>query len=456
MIGISFFNSYWFDHEMVALWNDRATLGRWLEVEVALARVQAAIGVIPQSAAERIAEVSQVDAFDLADLGRKIAVTQHPLVPVLGEVERMAGEEAGGWLHWGATTQNIFDTAQSLQLKQTVALVIDRLDAIDERLASQAQEHAGTLQAGRTHGQHALPITFGFKLIGWLAELRRHRARLEALSPDAFVARLGGAVGSYAALDGRGREVERALAAKLELAAPDVGGRADFDRQTAVITTLAACVAACERIAADLSFLQRTEIAEVVENHYPSRIGSSTMAQKRNPSESQRVIALGRLVRSRVPLALESMVRQDEGDAATTNVTDIMIPDFCVLAGSAVTALGSLLAGIHVDAERMRANLDLTGGQISAEAVMMKLGTAIGRSHAHHILHEATSTANSQRISFDEAIRRHPDIVARGTGLDLDAMLDPARYTGEISALVADLAPRSHEDAAVVLGSTDR
>lgn len=442
MIGISFFNSYWFDHEVLALWDDRATLGCWLQVEVALARVQATLDIIPQEAADRIASIAEVDAFDLLDLGRKIAIAQHPLVPVLGEIERLAGEQAGGWLHWGATTQNIFDTAQALQLKQTVALVLDRLDAIDASLSAKAKDHASTLQAGRTHGQHALPITFGFKLVGWLAELRRHQSRLIALAPEAFVARLGGAVGSYAALDGQGRQVEQALAAALGLAAPELGGRADFDRQAHVVTTLAACVAACERIAADISFLQRTEVAEIAENHYASRIGSSTMAQKRNPSEAQRVIALGRLVRSRVPLALEAMVRQDEGDAAATNVTDIMIPDFCVLAGSAVTALATLLDGMHVDAKRMRRNLDLTGGQISAEAVMMKLGQAIGRSHAHHILHQATNTANNEAVSFEEAIRSHPDVVALGAELDLDSMLNPANYLGEIHSVVGELTLR--------------
>jgi 3-carboxy-cis,cis-muconate cycloisomerase len=439
MIGVSFYNAYWFDNEMLKLWGDEVTLTHWLEVEVALARAEADLGIIPATAAERIAEVAVLENFDLAEMGRQIAIAQHPLVPVLRHLEELAGEDAGGWIHWGATTQNIFDTGQAMQMQRTVAVMIGRLDDINAKLAAQAQTHARTLQAGRTHGQHALPISFGYKVAGWLAELRRHRHRLSTLGAEAFVARLGGAAGTYAALDGRGREVEASIARLLNLSAPDLGGRADFDRQAAIMMTMSGCVAACERIASDISFMQRTEVAELAENHYASRVGSSTMAQKRNPSESQRIIAMSRLVRSRVPLALEAMVRQDEGDAASTNVTDLLIPDFFVLAGSVLSAFGTLLDGIHVDAVKMRSNLDLTGGQISAEAVMMALGEVLGRGHAHHILHQAAATALETGMSFSEAILNHPELASLNEPLDLDAMLDPANYLGEVEAIIAQL-----------------
>ena len=436
MIGISFYNAYWFDRRALALWDDPATLSRWLEVEIALAKVQAALGVIPPAAATRIAEVARVGNFDLDVLAEAIAKAQHPLVPVLGQIEDLAGEEAGGWLHWGATTQNIFDTAQALQLKATVALVREHLDRGRAILAEKAQEHAGTLQAGRTHGQHALPITFGFKLAGWLAELGRHDARLDALSGHAFVARLGGAVGTYAALGGCGRAVEQALANELGLDAPELGGRADFDRQAEVMSCLAALAASCERIAADLSFLQRTEVAEIVEDHYPERIGSSTMAQKRNPSEAQRVVALGRMTRGRIPMVLEAMVRQDEGDAAATNVTDVLMPDFCVLAVSTVNALADLLGHIHVDAARMRKNLEATGGMISAEAVMMELGKVLGRGPAHHILHEASANACRTGRTFAEEITDHPALKQLPAGFDLARLLDPATYKGDVDDII--------------------
>lgn len=437
MIGIGFFNAYWFDRDAIAIWDDQATLKRWLEVEVALAKVQADLGVIPTAAADRIAVVSVPENFNLEELGAAIAKAQHPLVPLLAKIEALAGEDAGGWLHWGATTQNIFDTAQALQMKATVGLIKHHMAHADAVLSALAADHVDTLQAGRTHGQHALPITFGFKVAGWLAEVRRQSERLDRLDPEAFVARLGGAVGTYAALKGDGRRTEMALADHLGLGVPDLGGRADFDRQVDVMTTLASLCASAERIASDLSFLQRTEIAEICEDHYPERVGSSTMAQKRNPSEAQRVIAMARLTRGRISTVLEAMVRQDEGDAASTNVTDALIPDFFVVAASTMKAFTALLGHIQPDAARMRSNLDATGGMISAEAVMMELGQVLGRGQAHHVLHEATARAHLKGTTFAQEILADPTIAALEGKLDLARLLDPAYYTGDVAEIVS-------------------
>jgi 3-carboxy-cis,cis-muconate cycloisomerase len=436
MIGISFYNGYWFDGAGIELWDDRATLSRWLEVEAALAKVQANLGIIPAAAAVRISEMCEIDNFDLVELATAIAKAQHPLVPVLDRLEELAGDEHGGWLHWGATTQNIFDTAQALQLKASVGLAQSHLARACRTLAESAVKYGDTLQAGRTHGQHALPITYGFKLVGWLAELHRHASRLDALADHAFVARLGGAVGTYAALDGRGREVEVALANELGIIVPELGGRADFDRQAEVMLALAALAATSERVAADLSFLQRTEIAEVYENHYAERVGSSTMAQKRNPSEAQRVVAMARMTRGRVQMVLEAMVRQDEGDAAATNVTDVLMPDFCVLALSTIKALADLLKNLKPDVDRMRKNLDATGGMISSEAVMMELGRILGRGQAHHILHEATANALANGSTYADEVAAHPGLAGMSNELDLKALLDPGNYRGEVADII--------------------
>ncbi len=437
MTTLSFFNTYWFDAAIVDLWDDRATLERWCQVEIALARVEAELGIIPEAAAARIAEVAVVGNFDLGALARAIAVAQHPLVPVLTAIEDLAGPEAGGWLHWGATTQNIFDTAQALQMKESVSHSIAKLTAVCARLRALADRHRQTVQAGRTHGQHALPITFGLKAAGWLAEMKRHLSRLTRLQRDAFVVRISGAVGTYAALEGRGHAVERRLASVLGLTMPELSGRTDFDRQGEIMTTLAAAAACCERIAADLLFLQRTEIAEVAEFHYADRIGSSTMAQKRNPSEAQRVIALARLTRGRIPMVLESMVRDDEGDASVTNVTDLLIPDFCILAVSTFSAAERLLDHITVDEKRMRDNAGLTDGAICAEAVMMQLGKVVGRGKAHHILHAATMRAAEKTTSFADELRADPEIMALRGQIDIDALLDPSRYLGEIDEIIS-------------------
>lgn len=434
-MNIAFYNRHWFDPAAVAIWSERATLARWIEVEVALAEVQARLGVIPRSAAEGIAQGGDPQAFDLDALAEAVRIAQHPFVPFLKIFEDLCPDGSGGWLHWGATTQNIFDTTQALQLKATVELVLERLGSITDRLALEAARHAGTVQAGRTHGQHALPISWGYKLAGWLDEMRRHADRLERLLSHAFVARTGGGTGTYAGMNGRGREVEAALSERLGLATPQLGGRGDFDRQAEVVAALGMLTAGCERIADNLIFLQRTEVAEVHEDHHAGRVGSSTMAQKRNPAEAQKTAALARLARSRVSLALDCMVRDDEGDAVSTNVSDYFLPEFGVLVASCVTALDGLLGQIAIDADAMHRNALITGGMMQTEAVMMELARTRGRGEAHHLLREAANEAHRDGVSFVKVLESRLELA----DLDVKALLAPENYLGEVEGVIASL-----------------
>lgn len=436
MLGAQFYNRYFFDAEAAALWTEEATLQCWLDVEAALAEVQAELGLIPAAAAQQIRAKAQVKNFDLESLAQNIRLAQHPFVPVLKDFEAVCGSEAGGWIHWGATTQNIFDIWHALKMQATVTMAERHLAEVCAKLRSNADRYRATVQAGRTHGQHALPITYGYKLASWLDELERHAGRLAALHGHAFVARTGGGVGSYAAMGGKGRAVEAALAKKLGLSKPAIGGRSDFDRQTEVINALAMLCASCERIANDLLFMQRTEIAEIEENHYAGRVGSSTMAQKRNPTEAQKTVTLCRLVRSRVPLALESMVREEEGDAVSTHAVDYFLPEFSILSVSALASLASLLESVKADPAAMRRNAELTGGLILAEAIMMALAEQVGRGEAHHLLHSASARAKASGRPFAEILRSDPAISKLNGSLDLDAMLAPENYLGEIDAAI--------------------
>lgn len=395
---------YWMDEECLAIWSEYNTLRLWLEIEIALAQAQSDLGIIPKSAAKIIAQEVHIDKMDLKSLDQEINVAKHPFVPVLKQIEKMCGNDAGGWLHWGATTQNIFDAAQSIQLKETVEIAISTLSQTTENLKSLSKKHKNTMQAGRTHGQHALPITFGYKVLGWQKEAQRHLARLIRLDQNCFVIRLGGAAGTYAAMGNKGREVEKSLAILLNLSPSDLGTRSDFDLQAEVISVLTMACAFCERVAGDLFFMQRTEIGEIEENHYPERVGSSTMAQKRNPSDAQKTISLARLVRARLPLMMEAMVRADEGDASSTGVTDYSLPEICVLATSTLKSLKSLIENIHINESAMLENLGKTNGLICAEQVMMKLANSIGRGKAHDILHKASANVVENNLSFESAI----------------------------------------------------
>jgi 3-carboxy-cis,cis-muconate cycloisomerase len=436
----NFYTRYWFSDEAGAIWSDTATLQAWLEVEATLAEAQADLGLVPVKAAQQIRACARAELIDIDTLENQIAFAQHPFVPVLKAFCAVCGDEASRYVHWGATTQNIFDTAQALQLRATVALVLRDLDQICTKLAELARAHVDTVQAGRTHGQHALPITFGLKAAAWKDELDRHVERLAHVRTTAFVARFGGAVGSYAAMAGRGHEVENRVAERLGLGTPRLGGRNDFDRQAELLTLFGMLVASIERIATDLLFLQRSEIGEIAEDHYEGRYGSSTMAQKRNPTGAQKVLGLCRVARARVPLVLEMMVREDEGDSVATNVNDYTTPEYCVLTVSVTSGLAALLQTVQVDSAAMARNVALSGGLISAEAVMMRLADFVGRDHAHEVVYQAARIVAQEGVDFETALLRNEQVRQIAAKLDLARLIDPANYVGDARAIVERVA----------------
>lgn len=443
----SFITRGWYNAEARRVWSDVGTLGAWLHVEATLALAQAELGLIPAAAAQEIARQTDVSRFDLAQLARDIEFAQHPFVPVLRQFEKLCGEPAAGYLHWGATTQNIFDTAVALQMAQTHVLTLRFLDAAFARLADLAEEHRLTLQAGRTHGQHALPITFGFKVAGWIDELARDRARLAQRFPRSFVVSMGGAVGTFSAMGGRGGEVERRIAEMLGLEAAGLPSRSSYDRVCDYVTALGLLAGTAEKIARDVVFLQRTEVGEVAEAFHLGKVGSSTMAQKRNPATALMLASMARLLRARVPLMLESMVRMDEGDSSASNVSDVTLPEIAVLAVGIAETLDRLAQGLAVHREAMRANVELTQGLIVSEAVMMKLTAIMGRHQAHELVYEAAQTAITEHVPFLEAVRAHHLLRERATPDDLERALRVESYLGESARLVDEAVARARARA---------
>lgn len=426
----SFVTRHWFSDAARRIWSDTATLQAWLDVESALARAQAGLGIVPTDAAQTITARADAGLFDLAQLSEQIAFAQHPLVPVLRRFEALCGEPAAGYIHWGATTQNTFDTASALQMRSTHALLTGHLDQAVEALGRLALEHRSTVMAGRTHGQHALPMTFGFKLAGWIDELDRHRTRLRERLASSFVACMGGAIGTFAAVGEAGREVESRLAAQLGLEPAGLAMRSSYDRACDYIAALGLLAGTAQKIAQDLVFMQRTEIGEVAEAFHMGKVGSSTMAHKRNPSSAQLLASLARLLRARVPPALEAMVRMDEGDSSATNVTDTLLPEVAILATSIAETLSVLARGLVVSPQAMRRNLELSGGLIASEAVMMKLTSDMGRHDAHHLLYEVAQRAQSEGLPFETALAQHPAFAGRGLPRELLLAADVHAYVG--------------------------
>lgn len=426
----SFMTRHWFAPEAVAIWSDASTVQAWLDVEVALAQSQAELGLIPDEVVSAIATACRSERLDFARLSADIAHAQHPFVPVLKQLEALAGEPAAGYIHWGATTQNIFDTATALQMRQSHALITEALNLLDGVLADLARTHRDTLQAGRTHGQHALPMTFGYKALGWLDEIRRARTRLENRIGTSFVVNLGGAIGTFAAMGEKGPAVAEGVGRRLRLDVARLPLRASFDRQADYLTALALLAQIAEKIGHDVVFLQRTEVAELEEAFHHGKMGSSTMAQKRNPSTALLLISLCRLLTARVPLATWSMPRMDEGDSSAANVTDVVVPELAILGVSVARTLHRLCSGLVVHAERMAANLELTRGQILSEAIMMRLSASLGRHHAHEMLYDAAQRATRDGLSLADAIGQRD----HRSG-ELAAGIMPDEYLGAIRRL---------------------
>jgi adenylosuccinate lyase/3-carboxy-cis,cis-muconate cycloisomerase len=432
----SCFTRHWLCGAVMDVWSDKATLQAWLDVESAVAQAQAEIGLIPGDAAAVINRVAKADLFDRERIAADIADTLHPLVPMLRQLEEFCGNEAAGYVHWGLTTQNIFETGAALQLRSSHELLETALETAVDAMGSLAQDNGCTLQAGWTHGQHALPITFGFKVAAWRAELRRIYARLSVAVDDALVARLGGAVGTFAAMGGRGGEVQQRAAAILGLKADPIPIRSSFDRTAAYIGALGQLAAFAEKVALEIIFMQRTEIGEIEESFHHGKIGSSTMAQKRNPARANNLVSICRLLRARVPLALETMVRANEADAASSNVSDVLVPEVAALGVSVATGLSTLVSGLKVFPENMARNLDLSGGLILSEAVMMEPATKIGRHTAHHVLYDAAMECAENGSDFKSEILRNPLLAGKESEIDLDALLDPSKYLGEILEVI--------------------
>jgi adenylosuccinate lyase len=434
----SIFTRHWLAPEAVALWTDEATLRAWVEVELALAQAQSdpAVGLIPEGSHLAMRERIHLDDFDLSSMQAGIAHTAHPFVPVLHQLEVMLGDELAGYLHWGATTQNIFDTADAWRLKQSHEMLMPYLGQALRHLADLALEYKNTPQAGRTHGQHALPITFGFKLAAWRAELRRHHDRLSEAAQHCFWAITGGAVGTFSAMQDKGQLIQQAVAKILGLTSMDIPMRSSSDGFAHYASLLGLLAATTEKIAREIIFLQRNEIAEVGESFHRGKVGSSTMSQKRNPQAAMNLVTISRLLRSRATLLVESMVQQDEGDASSGNIIGIALPELAILGVSIAKGLQTLLAGLVVDVVAMRRNLDATKGLIVSEAVMMALASHLGRHTAHKVLYDVAHDSQDSGKSYMELIASHPSVQPFVYQIKLAELLNPENYGGEASQIV--------------------
>jgi adenylosuccinate lyase len=419
----------------------------WLDVEAALAKAQAELGIIPNEAAAAIAAKAHYELMDRARLDEGFARTGHPIVPLVWELSRVVGEPHGGWVHWGATTQNITQTGDLLVLRQAhgifLHLIADALDAASVL----AEKGAEMPIAGRTHGQHALPATFGYKVAVWVDELIRHTERFKQAAPRLFIAMLGGGAGTYASLGEMGPKVQAGIGRRLGFGSMTVPSRVILDHLAENICLLGMLAASCGRIGREIYTLMKTEFGEVEEPVPPGTVGSSTMPQKRNPKLCQDIIAAAAEIRSIVPLALEAMQTEHEADHTTSLMMDSAASRACIATGDMLSRLVMIFRGLTLHPERMRANLDLGGGLIMAEAVMLDLGAALGRQHAHDVVYDSAMAAVVENKSFGDLLAADKRVTAHLDKAAIQKLLDPTAYTGLCAQMAQDAATRARATA---------
>lgn len=414
---------------MRAVFDERAYFQRMLDVEAALAQVQGRLGIIPADAAKAIGEAAAKGDLRTEVLAASARNVGYPVVGLVSELSRLAGE-AGGWTHWGATTQDIMDTATVLQVRQGFRLIEAELRAILRALAEQALTHRSTVMAGRTHLQQALPTTFGLKCATWALPFIGHIRRLPELRRRVELVQFGGAAGTLASLGDQGIAVMEGLAAELGLHAPIAPWHVCREGLAETVAYLGLICGNLAKLATDIILLAQTEVGEVAEPYVAGRGASSTMPQKRNPIASEYILAAARTVQALVPVMLGAMAQDHERATGPWQGEALALPQAFVLTHGALLHARAIAEGMVVDAQRMRRNLELTHGLIVAEAVMMGLAPVLGRGEAHHVVKHACDIALAERLSLTDALLRDPAVASRLDRAAIERMTDPATYLG--------------------------
>jgi 3-carboxy-cis,cis-muconate cycloisomerase len=419
--------------------SDVGTVRRMLDVEAALARAEARCGVIPGNAAEAITDVcGQLEVIDLEALARDAVAAGNLAIPFVKQLTAAVGQHdanAGRFVHWGATSQDIIDTALVLQLDEALAQVDAELLSLGDACAVLAEDHRCTPMVARTWLQHALPMTFGLKVAAWLDALRRDLERLGRARTQARVLQFGGAAGTLASLGDKAPQVALELAQALGLAMPALPWHAHRDRVVEVATVLGMLVGTLGKMARDISLMMQTEVAEVAEPGGPGRGGSSTMPHKRNPVGCAAVLAASVRVPPLVATMLAGMVQEHERALGGWQAEWDTLPQLLALAAGALRQMRQVVEGLEVDALRMRANLDATRGLILGEAVVLALGPHIGRLPAHHLVEKASRLAVLQGTTLRDALKltlaEDPSHAELLDATLLDRLTDPANYAGQ-------------------------
>lgn len=415
--------------EMKEIFSDRNLVQKWIDTEAALAKAQGEIGMIPQAAADEINKKADAELLDYAAIGEnyKSSIT---IVPLLKEFKKVLDNNVGEYLHWGATSQDIVDTGLILRIREAHAVISRQVADCSMAARSLAAKYRDLVMPGRTHVQHALPITFGMKAATWVYELENHEVRLKECAPRLFIGQLSGAVGTLASMDDKGLEVQKRTMEILGLGVTPVHWHSTRDHIAEFMNLLALVAGTLTRITHEVLTLQRTEIGELEEPFFMGKVGSSTMPHKRNPQVCENVIALCRLVRAQAPVAVECMNVEHERDWSCEVAEWEFVPTACIHLDAALEKTLDILKNLIVYPKKMESNLSVLHGLMLSESIMIHLAEKMGRLTAHDVVYETSMHAFEKQVPMAEALCGNAEVMKYFTREEIERMLNPHTYIG--------------------------
>ena len=437
LYGASFSTS-----EFLDIFNDHARVQAWFDVEVALAKAQGQLGVIPKEAAQEISQKAVVENVDVSEIGQGISATAHPIVPAIRALEEICDNGAGEYIHYGATTQDVMDTGLVLQIKKSWPIILRDLTGIQGALIKLAKKHRSTPMVGRTHGQQALPLTFGYKCAVWVDEIGRQISRFREAEARVLSGNITGAVGTMAAFGPKGREIQKIALDHLNLTVPNICWHSSRDRICELANLMTQISGSLGKIAREIYALQQVEFGELAEPHHHGKVGSSTMPHKRNPAVVELAIGLSRLIRAQQIAITDAAFQEHERYSALLRIELAAVPEMMIYSGALLSKMRTVLEKLEVYPKRMRSNLDMLGGLLLSEKVMLALGEKIGKQTAHEVVYEIAMDSFEKEIPFKDALNGDKRVSNNLSSQEIGSLLDPVAYIGESEKIVDDVLSR--------------
>jgi 3-carboxy-cis,cis-muconate cycloisomerase len=422
--------------EMRSIFSDESRIQAWIDTEIALAKAQVKTGVIPNGVDENIAKVASLYNFDLAAMKEDFDRVGFPILPFVKQLTKLCDAETAKWVHYGATTQDILDTGMVLQMRKGIEILENDIERILSALSSLAKKHRNSVMAGRTFQQLAAPITFGYKAAVWLDEMLRHRERLCQIKERILVGQCAGAVGTFATLGEKALAVQEVMMEHLKLGTPKITWHTSRDRWSELISFHALLGSTLAKIANEVAILMRSEVGELSEPFETGRGASTTLPQKRNPISCEPIIANAHRLREMASSQMIAMIQEHERGVGQMHIEWMVIPESFILLSGSLHLTKFILENLWVDTNNMRKNLDIGGGLLMSESVMMGLAPKVGKSKAHHLVYAAAGRAMDNGTTLREELVNDNEICKNLTVQEIDALIDPSNYVGSAGEMV--------------------